>query len=164
MRVPVILISLATVSCGPLQQTADGLNRAESDAVGRWLSDGRDDFSQFHKVRRADKTYTEYRFQVVDYGKPGITVTIQGTWAIKGGNYYETATRLSHGGWNPLIGKTIRMAILNEQTPDCFQHLSKDSAIITENRVNESKAAALEAEPFSFISPETRKKYGMEAH
>jgi hypothetical protein len=122
------------------------------------------DFSQSLKIRRADHTFTEYRFQVVDYAKPpAIALTLEGRWALKGRRYCETVTQVSYPAWKTLVGRRQCHDVV-ALTPDRLQYFSRDSAPIRERRISDSDAKQVARDPFYFISDVVRKKYGFERH
>jgi len=131
-------------------------------AVGSWIFNDLE-FSQSFTVRKRDRTFTEHRFQVIDYKKPAITLTIQGTWKISNGKYCETYTQTSYDKWHDLIGTTRCMDII-KQSESSFEYLSTDSAIVRERKLSKGDARRYTKVPFSFITPEAARSYRIESH
>jgi hypothetical protein len=135
----------------------------DSQLIGTFISNDFD-FSQSLVVRGADHTFTEYRFQVLDYAKPpAVALTLRGTWALKGRDYCQIVSECSYGAWHDLIGQTRCFRIV-ALTPAVLQYFSSDSAPIRERRVDARQAAALVRNPFSFVSQTVRQKYGFRRH
>ena len=154
---------LSALSCAAPPQRGSAPLSDDDQLVGVFLSNDFD-FSQSLKVRRADHTFTEYRFQVPDYAKPpAIALTLQGTWALKAKQYCETVTQSSYAPWDTLVGKTQCYDIVT-LTPDLLQYFSRDSAPIRERKLNEAESTSLLRDPFSFVSDAVRQKYGFERH
>jgi hypothetical protein len=158
------LCVLAATRCSAPDTTSFlAAREKEAQLVGTFLSNDFD-FSQSLKVRRADHTFTEYRFQVGDYAKPpAIALTLEGTWALKEQQYCETVTQSSYAPWSALLGQTLCYDIVT-LTPDLLYYFSRDSAPIREKRLNETRAASFLTDPFSFVSEAARQKYGFERH
>ena len=157
---PRALIAIA-VLCG-LSADVSAADR-DSQLVSTFLSNDLD-FSQSLTIRRADHTFTEYRFQVLDYSKPpAIALTLHGTWALKPRYYCQTVTRCSYAGWHSLVGQTRCYQVV-ALTPDVLQYFSSDSAPIHERKLREHEAVAFARDPFSFVSQTVRQKYGFKRH
>ena len=154
---------LTVLSCSAPVPPLSTLQDSERELVGVSLANDFD-FSQSLKVRRADRTFTNYRFQVLDYAKPpAIALVLQGTWALKGKQYCETVTQSSYAPWNTLVGQTLCYDIV-ALTPNLLQYFSRDSAPIRERKLSETQAASLLRDPFSFVSEAVRQKYGFAQH
>ena len=153
---------LYAVSCSTAALAEPSVTDRERQLVGTSLANDFD-FSQSLKVRRADHTFIEYRFQVIDDSKPGVALTLHGTWALKGRQYCETVTEVSYPAWKTLVGRAQCYDVVT-LTPDLLQYFSRDSAPIRERRISDSNARRFMHNLFSFVSDDVRNKYGFERH
>ena len=162
-RLVLVAYFLSALSCAaPTRRESPPVSKNDQ-LVGVFLSNDMD-FSQSLKIRRADHTYTEYRFQVLDYAKPpAVALTLQGSWTLKAKQYCETVTQASYAPWDALVGKRQCYDIV-ALTPDLLQYFSRDSAPIRERKLNEAVANSLLRDPFSFVPDAVRQKYGFERH
>jgi len=162
-RAILILSALATLGCAATGPGSAGPAQPETELAGMFLADN-SDFSQFLKIRRTDHTYTEYRYQVLDFLRPpAIAVTLEGTWSVQGKQYRETVTRSSYEPWNTLVGQPQSFDIV-QLTPEMLLYFSRDGAPIRERKLTPAEAAPLRRDPFSFVPDATRQKYGFEQH
>jgi hypothetical protein len=106
LRLLIAIYVLPALSCSVAASQPSSAADRESQLVGTFLSNDFD-FSQSLKIRTPKHTFTEYRYQVLDYSKPpAVALTLRGTWALKGRRYCETITQSSYPAWQSLVGRT----------------------------------------------------------